>query len=165
MHISTIATSSSRLLLELQWLQGLWRTSSRIQFHQDLHQVQAVGLQKHQMTHLSVWGLHQPQLGFFNIYRGFKTISRVFSIISWVFNIFSKVASSMTSRPCWHQWQFHQQSPPFFIDDNNSCSPYEHAPLLYSSLPLWHQWKRETTYFHLKSLIIDHCSPCGYARS
>ena len=34
---------------------------------------------------------------------------------------------------------------PFVIDDNNSCSPYEHAPILSSSLPLssslllWHK--------------------------
>ena len=40
---------------------------------------------------------------------------------------------------------------PFVIDDNNSCSPCENAPLLSSclslssSLPLWHQWKRVTT--------------------
>ena len=27
------------------------------------------------------------------------------------FNIFSKVVASMTSRPCWHQWQFHQHTP------------------------------------------------------
>ena len=48
---------------------------------------------------------------------------------------------------------------PFVIDDNNSCSPYEHAPLLSSSLPLssflplWHQWQRVSTYLCLKSLI------------
>ena len=28
---------------------------------------------------------------------------------------FNKVVISMTSRPCWHQWQFHQQSPPLSL--------------------------------------------------
>ena len=54
---------------------------------------------------------------------------------------------------------------PFVIDDNNSCSPCEHAPLLSSSLPLWHQWKRVSTYLCLKSLTTTHCSPYQYARS
>ena len=45
---------------------------------------------------------------------------------------------------------------PFVIDDNKSCSPCEHAPLLSSSLPLWHQWKRVSTYLYLKSLITAH---------
>ena len=70
---------------------------------------------------------------------------------------------------------------PFVIDDNNSCSPYEHAPLfvcispfvfisflsaslpLSSSLPLWHQWQRVSTYLSLESLITVDCSPCQYA--
>ena len=52
---------------------------------------------------------------------------------------------------------------PFFIDDNNSCSPYEHAPLLSASLPLWHQWKRVSTYLCLKSLITTYFSPYQYA--
>ena len=51
---------------------------------------------------------------------------------------------------------------PFVIDDNNSCSPYEHAPLLFaslplsSSLPLWHQWQRVSTYLCLESLNTAH---------
>ena len=52
-----------------------------------------------------------------------------------------------------------------FIDDNNSCSPYEHAPLLSSSLPLWHQWQRVSTYLCLRSLITADCPPYQYARS
>ena len=51
---------------------------------------------------------------------------------------------------------------PFVIDDNNSCSPCEHAPILYSSLPLWHQW---SIYMCLKSLITTDCSPFQYAQS
>ena len=47
---------------------------------------------------------------------------------------------------------------PFVIDDNNSCSPYEHAPPLTSSPPLWHQWQRVSTYLSLKSLITANCS-------
>ena len=51
---------------------------------------------------------------------------------------------------------------PFVIDDNNLCSPCEHAPLFSSSLPLssyfplCHQCQRDSTYMHLKLLIIAH---------
>ena len=89
----------------------------RVQFHQGLHQVQAVGLQKHQMTHLSVWGLHDQLVGLHQHLLGF-------------FNIFSKVVASMTSSPCWHQWQFHQQSPPL------SLMTTTHAPFVFISPPL-----------------------------
>ena len=65
----------------------------------------------------------QGSKSFLNVYQNFKTISRVFSIISWV-------VASMTSRPCWHQWQFHQQSPPL------SLMTTTHAPPM-SMLPLW----------------------------
>ena len=44
----------------------------------------------------------QGSKSFLNVYQNFKTISRVFSIISWV-------VASMTSWPCWHQWQVYQQ--------------------------------------------------------
>ena len=64
-----------------------------------------------------------------------------------------------TTSPCWHQWQFNQQSP------HLSLMTTIHAPLLSSSLPLWNQWKRVSIYLHMKSLITDHCSPFQHAWS
>ena len=36
---------------------------------------------------------------------------------------FNKVVISMTSRPCWHQWQFHQQSPPLSLMTTTHAPP------------------------------------------
>ena len=52
---------------------------------------------------------------------------------SWVFNIFSKMVTSMTSRPCWHQWQFHQHGHQSLLARPSlSMSLFPFTPLLSS---------------------------------
>ena len=110
-------------------------------------------------------------MGFSIVYQGVKKISRVFSIIPrtpWpqqglqghqITNCGSKDIPWGHCKSMLASMTISSTISPFVIDDNNSCSPYEHAPLfsasllLSSSVPLWHQWQRVFTYLSLKSLI------------
>ena len=43
-------------------------------------------------------------------------------------NNISWVVASMTSWPCWHQWQFHQQSPPLSLMTTTHAPPMSMLP-------------------------------------
>ena len=40
----------------------------------------------------------------------------------------STMVTSMTSNPCWHQWQFHQQSPPLSLMTTTHAPPMSMLP-------------------------------------
>ena len=60
----------------------------------------------------------------------------------------------MTSRPCWHQWQFHQQYPPLSLMTTTHAPPMSMLPFDFISPPLESMEKG----VHIPvSEISDHC--------